>query len=84
MVATAEFRHVSGDEYEANVGGNTYNSDMAKTGSGVWVDTDADGIESIGMEGGGGFIHVNADPNYDIVLEENEYGQIVITTERHT
>jgi len=83
MVATAEFRHVSGDEYKVTVAGNDYHGDMAETGSGVWVDTDADGIESIGMEGGGEITRVNAYEEFDIILEENEYGQIVITTEKN-
>ena len=83
MVATAEFRHVVGNEYRATVAGNRSNSDMEKTGSGVWVDQDADGIESIGMEGGGEVTRVNANKVYDIIFEENEHGQIVITTEKN-
>lgn len=76
MVATAEIIPVNPqeDDYKVTVAGNQVHDDVEEMYIGAWVE-EMDGIDSIGMEGGGEFIVINAEKGYDLVVEENQFGQ---------
>lgn len=82
MVATAEMIPIEPEEdkYKVTIVGNQRHEDIdGEVYSGIWIE-ETDGLESIGMEGGGEFPMINAEEGYDIVIEENQYDQAEITT----
>lgn len=79
MVATAELipKNPQNNEYKVTVVGNISHDNFKGTSNGIFI-KDFSGFEGCGMEGRAEFLTIDAQQGYDIIVEENEYGQFVL------